>query len=444
VFTDWKMPGMDGLELTRRIKSAATEHPVPAVVLVTAFGREEAHREARRAKADALMLKPINQSQLVDTLMGLYAQEVTAAFNLGDESPQLQGIRVLLTEDNEINQQIAVELMASAGVQVDVADNGEIAIAKLDAAEPDHYHLVFMDLQMPVMDGHQATLAIRANPRYAHLPIVAMTAHAMVEERQRCIAEGMNDHITKPIDPAALYRALQKWGAEHIVAESAAAAPAQAPSTNNTFEFESLRPWLDLDAALRRVAGNRKLYADLLRRYRSDQQDFPQRLRGLLAGDALEAAERAAHTLKGVSANIGADAVAQAAGALERALNHHGTEEEIERLIDATQASMAPLLAALDHRLVSGAAPAESKQPATPASAQALRADLLHLCGLLEQTDGDADEWLQRIHAQAATQLPVELLDAVARHVRNFDFDEALMLLREHPFMQNDIAALRD
>jgi PAS domain S-box-containing protein len=406
VLTDWKMPGMDGLELTRRIKAGASGQPVPSVVLVTAFGREEAHHEARRAKADALMVKPINQSQLVDTLMGLYAREVTAAFNLGDESPQLHGLRVLLTEDNEINQQIAVELMASAGVDVDVAANGAIAIAKLDAAEPDRYHLVFMDLQMPVMDGHQATLAIRANPRYTHLPIIAMTAHAMVEERQRCIAEGMNDHITKPIDPAMLYRALQKWGGEHIVAASVEAAPVPSGASNDAFDLESLRPMLDLDAALRRVAGNKKLYADLLRRYRSDQHDFAERLRALLAGGDLGAVERAAHTLKGVSANIGAEAAADASGALEHALNQHGDAAELEHLIGATQASLGPLLAALDHWLAAqGVASARAAPPTTPASAQALRADLLHLCHLLDQTDGETEEWLQRIYPQAATQL---------------------------------------
>src|SRR6185503_2740414 len=193
----------------------------------------------------------------------------------------LDGMRALLVEDNEINQQVARELMEGVGIAVDVASNGREAVERLEAAgEPLPWDVVLMDIQMPEMDGFQATARILAQPRFARLPIVAMTAHATVEERQQCVAAGMVDHVTKPIDPSALYDALARFRPEGPAAARASSrsadlirgsarrdAPLAAAPSGELLETEEL----DTAQGLRRVAGNRPLYLRLLRQFVAEQ-----------------------------------------------------------------------------------------------------------------------------------------------------------------------------
>src|SRR4029078_7458783 len=177
-----------------------------AIVLVTAFGRDEVRDEAEDLHLDGFLLKPVTRSTLVDSLGTVFAspsEDAADAIAASKEPPRFPGLRVLLTEDNEINQQIAVELLEAVGAKVDVANHGREAVEKLmQHRDPPPYDIVFMDLQMPEMDGYQATAKIRSESRFSILPIIAMTAHATLEERQRCLNAGMNDHVSKPIDPA--------------------------------------------------------------------------------------------------------------------------------------------------------------------------------------------------------------------------------------------------
>src|SRR5450631_2642937 len=208
------MPGLDGVETARRIRADDSLKNVPAIVIVTAFGREEVHAEAEGAGVDGFLVKPVNRSMLVDMLVEIFAPEHRAAAReaIIDTAYDLNGLRVLLVEDNAINQQIAVELLEGVGVSIDVANNGREALNMLFADGGDtRYDLVLMDLQMPEMDGYQATAHIRATPSLAGLPIIAMTAHATAEERDRCLAAGMRGHIAKPIDPELLYRTLLQF-----------------------------------------------------------------------------------------------------------------------------------------------------------------------------------------------------------------------------------------
>ena len=216
VFMDWKMPGMDGLQATRLIKGDPGIRKQPVVVMVTAFGREEVREEAERLNIEGFLVKPVTKSMLVDTLVTLFSPssgETAAASGLAvEKGVRLEGLSVLLLEDNEINQQVAVELIEGVGGKVTVASDGREGVELLEAApDPVPYDVVLMDIQMPEMDGYQATARLRSQARFAKLPIVAMTAHATIEERQRCVAAGMNDHVAKPIDPAALYDALRHY-----------------------------------------------------------------------------------------------------------------------------------------------------------------------------------------------------------------------------------------
>ena len=216
IFMDWQMPGMDGIQAARLIKEDPRLKRRPAVVLVTAFGREEVQEQAERIQMDGFLLKPVTTSMLFDTLVNLFTgagQDRTAlAPEVNRHADRLRGLRVLLAEDNAINQQIAVELLEGVGATVEVAGDGGEAVRKLlNQPMPPNYDVVLMDLQMPEMDGYQATNRIRSDPRFASLPIIAMTAHATIDERQKCLAAGMNGHVSKPIDLSLLFDTLERF-----------------------------------------------------------------------------------------------------------------------------------------------------------------------------------------------------------------------------------------
>ena len=340
VFMDWRMPGMDGLQASRHIKSDETLRHRPAIVLVTAFGREEVREEAERLQLDGFLLKPVTKSMIVDTLVNVFAEggEDLRGVADGAQTSRLRGARILVTEDNEINQQIAVELLEGAGATVTVANNGREAVERLSGPGPSPFDVVLMDLQMPEMDGYQATSKLRSDPRLAALPIIAMTAHATVDERQRCLAAGMNDHVAKPIDPAALFEAVGRF--YEPAADTPAPDPPSSPLPQDTLPVIA---GLDMNDGLSRVGGNRKLYVKILRQFAEQQGPAADQIADALATGDHSLAERLAHTLKGVAGNIGAAAVQSAAAALERAIRDRSTADEIERARTLVTAVLDPL-----------------------------------------------------------------------------------------------------
>ena len=233
VVLDWQMPEMDGVEVARRIPGLALSH-LPALLLVTAFNREEVINAARSAGIRDVLIKPVNPSLMFDALSGLLADQPSPARRRllpADRSKDTQdftGLKVLLVEDNHTNREVAVGLMEWRGVSVDLAANGQEALDMLRAETGSRWDLVFMDMQMPVMDGMTAAREIRKLQRHDKLPIVAMTANALKGDRERCLAAGMNDHLTKPIDERALFDMLARWtrGASSATALAAALQPA--------------------------------------------------------------------------------------------------------------------------------------------------------------------------------------------------------------------------
>jgi len=213
VYVDWQMPTLDGIETSKQIM-ALENVSVPRLVMVTAYGREEVLKTAEDSGLDSVLVKPVTSSTLLDTTLsvlkgddgrsGIEDEQAEAQYDVS----HLRGARVLLVEDNEINQEVALGQLEDAKVQVDVADNGEVAVNMVRSKD---YDIVLMDMQMPVMDGLEATRIIRADSRFDQLPIIAMTANAMAVDRDRCLEAGMNDHIAKPIDPDQLFGALNRW-----------------------------------------------------------------------------------------------------------------------------------------------------------------------------------------------------------------------------------------
>ena len=349
------MPG-HGRHSRRRVSSKQDPQlkTHPAVVLVTAFGREEVREEAERVQMDGFLLKPVTASMLVDTLVGLFAgtrQDRTALAPAVDRhADRLRGVRVLLAEDNEINQQIAVELLEGVGATVEVANDGLEAVRKLlEQPEPPNVDVVLMDVQMPEMDGYQATKTIRSDPRFASLPIIAMTAHATIEERQKCLDAGMNGHVSKPIDPAALFETVESFVRFVAARVQGPAVPAAEPAPAAVSDGDELPavPGLNVADGLGRVAGNTKLYRKLLHRFATTEADAAERIASALAEQDRALAERLAHTVKGVAGNIGAAAVQKAAADLEKAIKGSAPAADIE----AARASLEECLAPLIHGL---------------------------------------------------------------------------------------------
>ena len=211
-FVDWQMPGLDGIETGRRILALPNLDPAPHLVMVTAYGREEVLKQAEESGFENVLIKPVTSSILFDTAIGALGADLeateTVEAGLSFDIERIRGARVLLVEDNEINQEVAIGQLEEAEVFVDLAENGAEAVRMV---RENDYDVVLMDMQMPVMDGIEATRILRANPRFETLPIIAMTANALVSDREMCLEAGMNDHIAKPIDPDQLFGVLLRW-----------------------------------------------------------------------------------------------------------------------------------------------------------------------------------------------------------------------------------------
>jgi two-component system sensor histidine kinase/response regulator len=425
VLLDWQMPGLDGIETARRIRADTTLTRVPALVIVTAFGREEVRGAAEAAGVDGFLVKPVNRSSLVDMLVGIVAPQAdvarSPALATAGASHDLSGLRVLLVEDNAINQQIAMELLDGAGAAVTIADNGRIAVdTLLEPGAEGRFDVILMDLQMPEMDGFQATARILSEPRLAKLPIIAMTAHAMAEEREKCLSAGMRGHLAKPIDPEALYRTVLAYrpagGGAHKAAE-----PRAAHAAGDKDDVPAIEG-LDTQAALQRVAGNAKLYRSLLGQFVKQQADAARRIREAMATGDDEGPERFAHSLKGVAGNLGAGVLNTLAGDLERALRGHDLAAA-DRALDALQPELARVVAAIDGALASTAA------AAAPAAADV--APLLdRLDTLLAQDDGETLSVFLDMRDRLAGAVPAADLDLLQDEVGNFDFAAALDRVR--------------
>jgi signal transduction histidine kinase/CheY-like chemotaxis protein/HPt (histidine-containing phosphotransfer) domain-containing protein/HAMP domain-containing protein len=393
VFMDWRMPGMDGLQTSRHIKSDETLKHRPAIVLVTAFGREEVREEAERLQLDGFLLKPVTKSMIVDTLMNVFAQPGKVTITAADDgrTTLLRGARILLAEDNEINQQIAKELLEGAGAAVTIANNGREATEILwNAQQLAPFDVVLMDLQMPEMDGYQATARLRSDPRSAMLPIIAMTAHATVEERQHCLAAGMNDHVSKPIDPASLLQTVERF---YRPLGAGASGDVQTSVDPSRSEHLPAIAGLDTKNGLSRVAGNRALYLKLLRQFLDQHSRTIEEVIDALATGDRALAERLAHSLKGVAGNIGAAQVQAAAGVLEKAIRDSAPAGDVESAKQGVSTMLNPLVSELRAVLNGGtstaAAPAAASMRTTPVQSRQAGARLVAL--LAELDPGAAD-----------------------------------------------------
>ena len=449
VFLDWKMPVMDGVGTARRLQQLPLRKP-PAIVMVTAYGREEVFRDAEHAGIADVLVKPVHASLLFDTAIRTLspvtadrpaarasitvATESAPVADVNEALTGLAGARILLVEDNELNQDVACGLLADLAVQVTVADNGAKALELL-AQQP--FDLVLMDMQMPVMDGLTATRTLRAEPRFANLPVIAMTANALAGDRERCLEAGMNDHLAKPIDPDRLFGALLHWlPKRHATTRTPSTPDGQASGAPTRAASPvpaglPVIPGLDMQQGLRRSLNKAPAYRQLLQKFLDHQRDSAEQLEQAFAALDYPLAERLAHTNKSVAGNIGADATAAAAAELEQMAREQVPVAIWQPALQQYRDTLNALLQALQQQLPRWVETATSSADAAAANAAApddaaLTALLLHL----READSEAQEQFDLLRDGLRRWLGPETFVPLARAIDDYDFDTAAQLLQ--------------
>jgi polar amino acid transport system substrate-binding protein len=357
VLMDWKMPGMNGVEAARHIKTELDRAKVPAIILVTAYGREEVMNEAEEGALDGFLLKPVCPSVLFDTILSTLGDQVpkhSAAKPMRKHAAKptqmSRGARILLVEDNLINQEVAVEILIQAGLVPTVANNGKEALVAL---ENDTFDGLLMDVQMPEMDGYEATRAIRAQEQWSNLPVIAMTANAMPGDREKCLQAGMNDYVSKPIDPDEMLATIERWvRPTEPVAVPAAGEEAEQTETDMP-DLKALTGF-EVDNGLKRVLGNQGLYIRLLSEFAAAHSDNANGIRSALNAGDRELVRHLVHTLKGTAGNLAATALYNTAKDAEEVLMNPEVDasvqaeqlDELERVLAAATLEISEVLTA--------------------------------------------------------------------------------------------------
>jgi PAS domain S-box-containing protein len=432
VFVDWQMPGMDGWETSRKIRHAMAAGNAPILVMVTAHGREMLMQRSEREQSllDGYLVKPVTSSMLFDAVMSarlVKRGEALPPTARQHKPKRLAAMRVLVVEDNKLNQLVAQELLVREGALVTLAANGQLGVQAVVQAEPP-FDAVLMDVQMPVMDGYAATRAIRQLPGFQSLPIIAITANAMASDRQESLDAGMNDHVGKPFDLDHLVQTL--LATTHYTpplddkgeTSSGRSAPAAAPTQQRIDGFKAGA--LDVNAALERMGGDINMYITILQSFAKELDHLPKQLANQLRAEQGQDAQRLLHTLKGTAATVGAQQLSSHAAQAEAQLKAGlGADRHIEllhslaRTIGVTQSDVALLL----QRLHRNAGTVRAAQIEVPLDRPQLLSDLRALLALLNQSDMASLELFSRLQARHGTALQPEI-EILSEAMAGLDF----------------------
>lgn len=435
---DWKMPNMDGLETARQIQLQAKSQP--KILMVSAHANHEFITQIEQLALAGYISKPISASRMLDGIMNAIGREGILPVRRRTEelAPQLllplQGKRILLVEDNEMNLEVASEFLEQVGIILSIATNGQIALDKLSQQ---HFDLVLMDCQMPVMDGYQATKAIRKRPELANLPVVAMTANAMAGDRDMCLRAGMNDHIAKPIEVNVLYQTLLKYLGSSSGISAAIRAEASTRLTSSSAQGEVSNgadqtvllkwpehPELDIDRGLQLVQHSTRLYQRIFDRFVSSQRNVVEQVRKAIAANQVEDAVRIAHTLKGLAGNLSSAKLVELARLLELHLTEKAPYEDELVQIQPLVASICDAIEQAKPVIVNQAEP----QAVDLLSAEDLRAALQALRQNLDDADASAVVKIDALKPQVSSAMWQALSPALSM-INQYQFDEAIDLI---------------
>ena len=427
IVMDWLMPGLNGIEAAKKIKTEIKPAVDPHIIMVSGFSPTDVKGQSGEKFIHRFLSKPVSPSDIFDAVMeafGVESERKKRGSSRGkfdkDMVRPIHGARLLLVEDNEINQQVASELLQQERLYVDIANHGQEA---LDMLEQERYDAVLMDMQMPVMDGLTATTEIRKDERFKDLPILAMTANATAEDRERCEAAGMNDHIAKPIVPKVLFDALLRW-VPHGERELPDLPDGDAV-TESTEEALPEIPGIDTFTGVERIGGNVGAYRRLLAKFAENQADAVQTIRAALAASDHELSVRAAHTLKGVSGAIGANALEQAAAKLESTLKDD-PDDLPEHLLAEVEAALLSILEPIHSMLAADTGSVETQAGELPAD---LGEQLEALNNLLDEYDTEAGDRLDGLLGQLKGTALYDELHKIRLRLDQYDFEGAVEAL---------------
>ncbi|WP_164683958.1 response regulator [Vibrio maerlii] len=422
VLADWKMPGMSGVELGREVKQPGfLQHP-PKYVIVTAYDRDDMLKQAEDIDLDSSITKPVSASTLLDIVLKVMNKQADrhAVKQRGkldfSATKSISGAKILLVEDNEINQEIAIELLTMAGLQVTSAWNGQEAV---NMVSEQAFDAVLMDMQMPVMDGYEATREIRKKPEFADLPIIAMTANAMAGDKEKCIAAGMNDHLAKPIDPQQVFKTIAEWiGVDAEAMEEGIL----TGGSDEVFEVEGF----DNEAALGRMAGNVKAYKKSLKRVVESEADSIERITSAIENDDISTAVIVAHTLKGIGGNIGANYLVPPTEKLELALNaqkEQGTcelSDDVSAMLEETQTLVSKMILAINDALANS----ETQGQSNAFDAERFDQLITQLRIQVEDFDSASTDTFDEILDMVGVDESQPSCRAISDALSSYDFDE--------------------
>jgi len=428
IFVDWHMPpGMNGIEFVKALKKLIISKKPPCV-LVTGYAKDDVINDATIEGIEHVIAKPINASLLFETILSIFNLQATEHhIQKTNSNPakidlnSLKGARILLAEDNLLNQQIATEILEDEGFIVEIANNGEEAV---NMANQSQYDVVLMDMQMPVMDGLEATKIIRQKFSNNDLPILAMTANASDADRDKCLEVGMNAHITKPIDPNLLFAGLAKW----IKGKNSNSTNNEKVVTHSKDEIKI--PEIDgVDArlGLQVAAGKVSLYIKMLKTFSTDQINAVSDIKSALDLSDYLTAQRVAHTLKGTCGSIGATQLQKIAGNIEDQCKDKIKIEEIIKNLEIVQPQLTLIIDSIKKAL-----PEDKKLASTSAfDASQVKPLVDKLRELLENNDTEANDLLEKSEELFMQFFGKEMFSKISESLQNFDFESALSLVNE-------------
>ena len=437
ILMDWKMPKMNGIEAAKRIKRLFPANKCPAIVIITAYNSDELQEKSVELGLEAILLKPIPSSLLLNTIMQIINKDDFES-NESDPgrrrelpvSPQLKGIRVLLVEDNEINQEVAKEILSQAGLIVTIANNGQEALTRIKSTT---FDIVLMDIQMPIMDGYDATREIRKDPAFTSLPIISMTANALLRDQQKCLQAGMNDNISKPIDTNQLFQKILQWVVRDklIYADESTPVGQPTPRSKNKFTLNSSDLYqlesFDFSSSLDRLGGNEEFYYRLLEKFYHNHFDEIARIRHSLSADDLKTAKILSHTLKSAASNIGALSVSEAANLLEYEIDENRVGN-IETLMKQLEKTLDDALTSISRYLKNtvSSEPADMPDIDIHASLPLLK----KLAKSLAENDITANQYLEELILVVKNSKISDEIAKIKDLVEQYDYEKANLILQ--------------
>jgi two-component system, sensor histidine kinase and response regulator len=429
---DWKMEGMDGFATYRNITDDPRIAGVP-VIMISAVAQDEQIKEAEQLGFIKVLRKPIKKNILLREINELFPDyysklpiKTTKEDNNQNEINAIKGASILLAEDNLINQQVATQILENAGIRVTIVNNGQEAVSELIRSE-NKYNALVTDIQMPEMDGYEAARIIRKNPKFSKFPIIAMTAHAMAGDREKSLAQGMNDHVTKPIRAKELFSALSKLikpeDIKDIVFDQK---PKRKKETTHLILPESL-PGIDLKAGLEILSGDKKLFVKLLEEFYNTHDKNVEDIRKAIHLEDMETTEKLAHAVKGVAGNLAAKGLEKAARDLEFFIRDKENRKtgQLEELINIFARKHEQLLSSIKQ----GILPLKEKNKAVIPAQAKIESILAKLAIFIRENDSDVEDYFELIVADLASLNIGKEVQLLADAISIYDFDQAMTIL---------------